>query len=286
MNHDFQPNPSEPLKCIDCGYPIEQHGPNAVCESCANIGQLNPFGLGNKMALLCRDCIEREKQVLLEQGQKDMAEFQSPERQEARLAEYNRVVKPYEHLIANARKIDESIHLSTDIFNAKTVAFTDLRDAINADESISADDKHFELARLCKERIAHFQKVIFDLDKAKIEAYSEQKSWHLQLNDLANRLRTDERERLRISDITYDVKMPKVVTPRTIKMSQNKATKAEIRALSVELKIPEFTLQLVATSKNWTAEQLGNHFRRTIKEGQSISRKDDESTNETNGEIK
>lgn len=274
MNHEFIG--SNPDKCDDCAYPKDKHGPNAECESCSNKSTLDIFGLGNIMALLCRDCIEHEKQILLNEinspeGRKKMDEFQSPENQQARLDSYNSVVKPYEALIANARKIDESIHLSTDIFNAKTVAFVDLRDAINANPDIPNDEKRFELARLCKERISHLQNVIFDLDKKKIDAYSEQKAWHLQLNDLANKLRSEERERLKISDIHYDVKLPKTVTPRSIKVNPKKATKEELRALASELKMPEYTIQLIMTSKGWTIEQVGNHLRKTIKEGQSMS---------------
>src|SRR3990167_3024308 len=225
MNHTFQSNPNSPDKCMDCAYSEELHGDNAECQSCNNHGTLNPFGLGNTQALLCRDCIARETAFIM-----DAAEaYQTPELQEARLAAYNKVANPYNELIRNARKIDEQIHLSTDIFNAKTVAFTDIRDAIWSNDEILPENKHFELARFCKERIAHFQSVIFDLDKKKIEAYSEQKAWHLSLNTLANSLRLEEREQLRVNDITYDVKMPKAVTPRTIKIAPKKASKEELR---------------------------------------------------------
>lgn len=288
MNHQFQSNPNEPTKCMDCAYAESMHGPNAICESCNNVGELNPYILGNTQALLCRDCIEREKQTILAEinspaGRARMDEFQSPQNQAARLDSYNKVVKPYEEMIAGARRIDEQIHLSTDIFCAKTVAISDIRDAIWKDDAITADKKHFELARVCKERIKHFQTVIFDLDKAKIEAYSEQKAWHISLNDIANKLRIEEREQLKISDIHYDVKMPKTVTPRTISMSPKKASKEDIRKLASELNMPEFTIQLVMTSKNWTLEQVGNHLRKTINEGKSMNTPQ---TTEINGEIK
>lgn len=265
MNHEYQANPNNGDKCIDCGYPASKHGPNALCDSCNNTGDLNPFGLGNTQALLCRDCIEKEKAILVE-----AVKYQTPELQQQRLDEYKRIVTPYEQLIADARKIDEQVHLSTDIFNAKTVAYIDIRDAVMANPDIPKDQKVFELARICKERISHFSKVIFDLDKKKIEAYSEQKNWHVQLNGLANQLRIEEREQLKISDIHYDVKMPKSVTPHKIKTSPKKATKDELRVLANELKLPEYTIQLLMTSKNWTIEQVGNHLRKTIKEGQSM----------------
>jgi hypothetical protein len=285
MNHQFQSgNPIDPLKCIDCGFPENKHGPNAPCDSCNNTGTLEFYLLGNSQALLCRDCIEREKQHELADAIRIQEDYQNPEKQQARLDAYNSIVRPYEQMIRNARKIDEQVHLSTDIFNAKTVAFQDIWTAVWKDDSIESDKKYFELARIAKQRILHFQNIIFELDKQKIEAYSEQKSWHVALNDLANKLRVEEREALRISDITYDVKMPKVVTPRSIKIAPKKASKEEIRALSTELGMPEFTIQLVMTSKNWTFEQVGNHFRKSIKEGLSMNTP----TNQTNanGEMK
>lgn len=284
MNHEFQPIPDNPIKCIDCGFPESKHGPNAPCDACENTGTLDYYLLGNSQALLCRDCIDRERKREQDDERKKQDDYQSPEKQQARLDAYNSIVKPYEQMIRNARIIDEQIHLSTDIFNAKTVAFQDIRSAVWKDDSIESDKKYFELARIAKERILYFQNIIFGLDKQKIEAYSEQKSWHVALNDLANKLRVEEREALRISDITYDVKMPKVVTPRTIKLNEKKANPKEIRALAEELKMPWTTLQFVATSKGWTVEQLGNHFRKSIKEGLSMNTP----TNQTNanGEIK
>ncbi len=274
MNHEYQPNPEKEGKCLDCGYPQDKHGPNALCECpCNTTGTLEFYIYDNKMALLTRDCIEREKKIQFDEQDaiKKALEHQTPDKQEARLEAYNKVAKPYDELIRNARRIDEQLHVSTDIFNAKTIAISEIRAAIWADENINADDKYFELAKFCKERISHFRNLIFDLDKKKIEAYSEQKSWHIQLNDLANKLRTDQREQLRISDINYDVKMPKVVTPRAIKNSTKKPDKGELKKLAAELKMPEYMLLLTMTSKNWTIEQVGNHFRRAINEGLSMS---------------
>jgi len=265
MNHPFESNPTKPDKCLECGYEEIRHGDTGLCECCDKTGNLVVFQLAhnNRQMLLHSDCKERELALM-------SGDFQALEMQNRRLDEYNKVVKPYEELVRDARKIDEQIHLSTDIFNAKTVSFIELRDAINADDKIEPNAKHFELARLCKERINHLQQVIFNLDKQKIDAYSEQKSWHIQLNDLANELRTEEREKLRISDITYDVKMPKPVTPRAIKVTEKAIDKNELNKLSAELNIPAPTLKMVMVSKNWTVEQVGNHFRRCIKEGQSM----------------
>lgn len=265
--HKYEPSVKKPGFCDKCGFASNLHGEDAECESCTTKGQNEPGFLKGKAAMLCPECNRKEMAIIAA----EVADYQTPEKQQARLDAYNATAKPYEQLIRDARKIDESIHVSTDIFNAKTVSFQEFREAILKDDSIPSDKKHFEMARIAKERIKHFSAVIFELDRAKIEAYSEQKSWHIQLNELANKLRLEDREQLKISDITYDVKMPKTVTPRAIKMSQKAPSKIELRKVANELGMPEHTIQLVMTSKNWNLEQVATHFRRSINEGKSMS---------------
>lgn len=304
MNHDFisLPNSTED-KCIECGYPEIKHGDNAICDCCDKIGNLQIFGKGNQMMLLTRECMEREKALLeaeiaaRERGEvtpqmrKEQEEYQRPELQEKRLAAYNAIVKPYEQLINEARKIDEQLHLSSDIFTAKTISIEEIRKAIWNDTTIPNDKKFFEFVAFAKQRINQMQRVIFELDKNKIEAYSEQKAWHVAMNDFANKLRKEEREQLRIQDVTYDVKMPKPVTPRAIKTNPKKVSKEELRKAVSELNselvgsgkdgIQEFTVSMVMVSKGWTLEQTINHLRRSLKEGMSENPKRDD--NEDDG---
>ena len=283
MNHQFMPNPNDTLKCIECAYPESKHGNDAVCDCCDKTGNLEPFLLGNSQALLTRDCMEREKALL----ERDIAiadtirasgvqRFGVPHNGEDRVLQYNSIVRPYEKLIGEARKLDDQLHLSSDVFTAKTVPIEELRKAIWDNPDIPNDKKFFEFVAECKRRISKLQIVIFDLDKQKIEAYSEQKAWHVAMNDYANKLRADEREALKIQDITYDVKMPKPITPRAIKAklpdaNSKKLLREATAALNKELgtEIPEFAVQGTMVSKNWTIEQAINHLRRTIKEGRS-----------------
>ena len=290
MNHDYIPIPNEPNqptldKCIECGYPESKHGDNAVCDCCDKTGNLQHFMLNGSQALLTRDCLEREKAILeaeinSPEGRRKMAEFQSPANQEQRLQNYKAVVDPYDKLIGEARKIDEQLHLSSDIFTAKTIPIEELRKAIWANAEIPQDKKFFEYVAECKRRITHLQSVIFDLDKQKIEAYSEQKAWHVAMNDYANKLRTEEREQLKINDINYDVKMPKPVTPRAIKVKTGSAEdKKRLRQAVAELNaeligsgkdgISESVVAMIMVAKNWDLEKAIGMFRRNIKEGLS-----------------
>ena len=290
MNHQFMPHPNNPLSCKECTYPESKHGDNAVCDCCEKTGNLEPYLLGNSQALLTVECIARERALLETQvvindalRQNGIQQFGVPPNGEDRILQYNAITRPYEKLIGDARKIDEQLHLNSDVFTAKTVAIEEIRRAIWADESIAPEKKFFELVKFCKERISTLQTVIFDLDARKMEAYSEQKAWHVHMNDYANKLRLDERQALRISDIHYDVKMPKPITPRAIKIkTPDKESKKDLRiavssfnnelkALGKNESIPEFMVQGIMVSKNWTIEQAINHLRRTIKEGLSES---------------
>lgn len=274
MNHEFISNPNNPEKCIECAYPEDKHGDNAECDCCEKRGNLQIFGLNGKMALLTRECMERERLAL----ERAIEEHQTPEKQEARLAAYKATVSPYEALIREAHKIDDQLHLSSDIFTAKTVPIEEIRKAIFSNPDIPQDKKFFEFVSECKRRISHFQTVIFELDKAKIEAYSEQKAWHVAMNDYANKLRAEEREQLRIQDVTYDVKMPKPITQKAIKVNSGKVTKAELRIAVNKLNeeiggaFKEFDISMIMIAKNWTLEQVINHLRRATNEGKSESK--------------
>lgn len=290
MNHEPKPHPSAPDNCAECLHPIIKHGPNAECDCCDKTGDLIVYTTHDKIEmLLTPECYEREKaldntEALINKSleAKGISPYGVPSTGDDRVAQMHAINSPYQQLINESRKIDESLHLSSDIFTAKTVAINDIREAIWKDDSIPSDGKFFELVRVCKERVAHFQSVIFDLDKKKIEAYSEQKAWHIYMNQYAVHLRTEERERLRIADITYDVKVPKAITPKAVKLNKTKITETEIREalkeLYKELGAPESAIMSSANfrsmflvSKNLTVEEGIKRLRIMLKTSLSES---------------
>lgn len=282
MNHEHMG--LDPNKCTECGYESKFHGSEATCESCSNTGNLESFGLGNKQAFLCRDCRESER-ILLEKQIQINEELKPnginiygvPNDGEERVLLDHAVTRPYIRAISEARRIDEQSHLDSDIFTAKTVSIESIRKEIWNDDTIDKDKKFFEFVAFCKSRIRHFQKVIFELDKKKIEAYSEQKAWHVAMNQFANHLTVTEREALRINDINYDVKMPKVVTPKLIKLSKAKWRTPEKRKIWVAFNkelvamgkeaMMESTFETMLLRKNWTPDQVVDQLRKQIKEG-------------------
>ena len=118
---------------------------------------------------------------------------------------------------------------------------------------------------------SHFQKVIFDANQAVIDATNNQKAIQVYLNNLANTLRAEEREKLKIQDINYQptkVKPIKTVKPVTTRKPV-KLDKAELNKYAMELGVSLFTLQMVCVSQGITPEQAANKLRKSINEAKS-----------------
>lgn len=201
----------------------------------------------------CSSCWEREEQAT--------AIHQAPEVQQARVDALNEK----NNLIIKAREIDNSIQVRTDLFNAATVAIVDLKKEIDANESIQ--NKPYALAEELKTRFEHYKQVVFELNEKIIEAGNQQKAIQVYLNQLANQLRQEEREKLKIADINYKPSAPKISKPRAI-TTKPKTDKAELRKYAAELGISEFTLQMVSVQKGVSiaeAAKLLNELKNSVK---------------------
>jgi len=186
---------------------------------------------------------------------KDVA-HNSPEAQQARGEEY----KAEQKVLIESRTIDSAIVVKTDLFNAATVAIMDLKKAIDNDETIT--NKPYALASELKDRFEHFKTVVFDLNNQLVEAGNQQKAIQVYLNNLANQLRAEEREKLKIADINYKPNLVKNPTLRTIKTSgtsSKKATKGEIKKAAQANGFSEFTL--AAFTHVWQSLRLKLHLR-------------------------
>lgn len=155
-------------------------------------------------------------------------------------------------VLRQSRDIDSSIKVRTDIFNAATVAIIDLKKSIDEDTTI--ENKPFTLATELVNRLNHFKSLIFGLNEQILEAQNNQQAIQRYMNQLANQLRADEREKLKIQDIHYNPGPPKKVTVKSIRLAKPKLDKVELRKYATELGIPEFTLQMVVVSKGITVQ--------------------------------
>lgn len=228
------------------------------CEVCEAEGVVVTLHYGNMW--FCCGCWGKEELA--------QAEHMSEEKQQERLKaleEHNKL----NDAINQARQLDATIQVRTDLFNAATESIVSLKATIDSDTTI--ENKPYALAEELMKRFSHFKNVVFELNQKIVEAGNQQKAIQVYLNQLANQLRQEEREKLRLADITYKPTAPKPDKVKPIKTAAKKLDKAELRKYAAELGVSEFTLQMVVVQKGLTVEAAANMLRRSIKEAQSES---------------
>ena len=210
------------------------------CEVCDKINVDINLHYGNMW--FCDDCWEKEESATLVN--------ESPTAVASRLETVSNYTTSLNSAVSESNKIDSTIQVRTDLFNAATTAIMDLKKSIDDDTSVT--NKPFTLASTLKDRFEHYKNVVFELNEKIVEAGNHQKAIQIYLNNLANQLRAEEREKLRLSDISYKPTPPKsgvkkISTTQTGK--KGKIDKAELRKFASELGISEFTLQMVVVQK-------------------------------------
>ena len=169
--------------------------------------------------------------------------------------------------IRQARMIDSSINVRTDLFNAATTSILELKSSIDSDDSIT--NKPFALASELMTRFGHFKNVVFELNQKIVDAGNQQKAIQVYLNQLANSLREDERTKLKIADINYKPSAPKSITIKAVKTTAKKLDKVELRKYAAELGISEFTLQMIVVQKGITVEAAARMIRHSLNAAKS-----------------
>lgn len=292
MNHSFSKSHFH-TNCAVCNNSEISHGPDAKCEVC-DITPTTVESVNN--ILMCPSCESKEMDARLNIINaprqsidnvlsdawscscgtiNNILNARCTKCKIERPHEFNTLHKLDNLVLTTAKQIDQSINYRTDLFNAETVSIESLRLAIESDNTI--ENKHFELARIIKERHEHFQSVIFAKQDEIMEASNRQKAIQIYLNNLANKLRSEEREKLKLSDITYQVKPVGPVKTPSIKKPSKKFDSASIKLWAANLTkelgkpIPEFMLQTIAVSNNCDAEAAANILRRNIKESLSMN---------------
>lgn len=193
------------------------------------------------------------------------AEVNKPENVEARVnaTRLNPITPIDSKVIETSRAIDASIQVRTDLFNAATVAIMDIKTAIDADTTIT--NKPAKLAETLMDRFNHYKQVVFELNEKIVEAGTQQKAIQVYLNQLANSLRAEEREKYRITDINYKPNAPTVKAVKTITTRKStKLDKVELRKYAAEIGIAEYTLQSFVVSKGVTVAEAADMIKKSI----------------------
>jgi ribosomal protein L37AE/L43A len=203
----------------------------------------------------CDPCYTKE--------QTELANHLEPVKQAERVARMDELHKA----VTESEKIDSSIQVRTDLFNAATTAIVELKASIDVDTTIT--NKPYALAEKLMARFSHFKQVVFELNQKIVEAGNQQKAIQVYLNQLANSLRADEREKLRLADISYKPSAPKIAKVSAVKTAVKKLDKVELRKYASELGISEFTLQMIVVQKGISVEDAAKLLRRSINEAKS-----------------
>jgi uncharacterized coiled-coil protein SlyX len=172
-------------------------------------------------------------------------------------------------VLRNSRTIDQSIQVRTDLFNAATVAIMDIKKAI--DEDVAIENKPYALASELMNRLNHHKQVIFELNEKMVDAQNNQRAIQQYMNQLANQLRAEEREKLKIQDINYKPGPVRTVTPKQIKLAKPRLDKKELRKYAAELGVAEFTLQMLVVSKGLSVEAAANLLRTSLNAAKSAA---------------
>jgi len=231
MNHPFIQSTFDSDKCFRCDYKEIDHSDRATCECCSNSGIMEIF----TDMLMCQECINKEISSI--------NAHQAPELQEERAA--------LNQVLVKSREIDSHVQTRMDLFNAETVAIKDLKDAIDADDSI--ENKHFKLTEVVQERFLQHGKVIFEAKEAQIAATSAQRYIQQYFNELLKKLTAKEREGFQQQNVNYKPIQPKIVKPK--KISTKKFDKIELRKVASETGLPQDKLQMIVVQRGITPSE-------------------------------
>lgn len=222
------------------------HDTYGPCEVCDLIDTQITVHYGNMW--FCKDCWIKEASVT-----KDLPSVSNTQ-------------NVVQNVLQQAARIDNSVEVRTDLFNAHTVSIINLKAEIDNNPEII--NKPYALAEELKNRFEKFKSVVFEYNEKIVEANNAQRAIQVYLNTLANSLRAEEREKLKIADINYKPISVKPLKPKSIGTTgtrkSTKLDKNELRKYAAELGIPEFTLQMLVVSKGITVETAANMLRKSL----------------------
>ena len=202
-----------------------------VCECCDAIAA--NLVLYNTMNM-CPECYKKE--LALEEENASHAD--------------ERVAEVRTHIDSEALQlqvVNTTIQVREDFFNAKTLSIIEMKAQIEQDHSI--ERKHFALSERLLIQYKHLKDRVFKRQEENVKDTSTMRSIQQYVNEHANKLRTGEREKLKIEDINYKPSAPKKA--KTPKVKKAKFDKKELKKYSDLLGGGvEYTLQMLCVAQN------------------------------------
>jgi hypothetical protein len=230
LNHAPTSSFTDASLCGRCQFPVVKHGTDAECDSCNNKGVLQIVG----KLLLCRECLAKEIENSLPS---------------VPVADLTPSTPLTNTVLQMSREVDNSIRVSSDLFNAATTPIMELKKAIDLDDSIPQDKKTYKLAEELLQRFNIHKRAIFDMQEKIVAEHSSQRAIQQYLNNMASSLQAEEREKLKLADINYK---PEVVKDTKVKVKAPKAEKfsnAEVKAVCKQFGVDEFMVRMTITAQ-------------------------------------
>lgn len=257
--HAFIASNLDPTKCAhrgtngNCGRILRDHTAIAQCEVCPKIG---PCDIIAGDILACKACQDREAQLQAE----------SKANAEQRVIDMHKVVDERSRLMDEAVKIDNSINLIQDIFNAKTIALAEVMKAINEDSSV--ENKPYARVDFAVNRKRHLQEVIFEQKRLLDEAQNELQVVQIYINNTLHELRDEERAKIKEQDINYPArpvgKTPKPKSAGTKKVATKvKVDMTEMNKWAARVNTTGTVLHMMMIQKGITAKQAAADWAKT-----------------------
>ena len=201
MKHKFVKS-SLSSNCQECNYPLIAHTSMALCEVCNQRNSCEVFE-GQLACPSCENILKLRKTAPTEEA----VEVLENEIYETNIEQglHKHENKPVELLASAAKEIEpptDNIRTATDFFNAETKALAVIEAEINASE-LTPDEKVFELVRRTRERYTKFKSILFEAMSVQVEIVNKQRAQQHYLNELASKIRKEEREKYHLADISY-----------------------------------------------------------------------------------
>lgn len=187
MNHEFTESAADKTRCR-CGRSESDHSIYATCDACGNTCGIDAEIHGERNLLLCQECFAKEVEAY-----KAVKELQTPASE----------------ILQVSRKIDQTVKIKEDLFNAKTKAIVELEAVIVADASIT--NKHFTLCKAVEERFNHLTELLHDWKSKQEDALVEQRALQTFFQMRAQQLSIEEREKIKLKDLNYKPEPPKLL---------------------------------------------------------------------------
>ena len=194
----------------------------------------------------CECCSNTNTQLYIRHGNMAMCESCA--------AKEDSLIKTPKQVIEFSQRVDTTIEVKADIYNAQTVSLTELRGAIWADETIAAADKEYTFAKETQKRLLHIQSVIFDSKIAERVLQQE-------LQQSVSRQTEARRAEFKNFDVNYRpttiTKKEKTVKP--VKASQ-KFNKQELYDVCKKYGVPANGVQTIVISRGMSYEAAAKHL--------------------------